>query len=196
MSITITTPGTDRYEIIVSRQCESFTNAELNRVAQGIAAEDMVPVTVDTLRQSYAGMGAYAVSEGEKELVGYARQVKRNMLNVDIDGLGEATVVELGSLWVAPEQRGKGIGQELVRRSSELMKVVGFLPVAVCNGVSRRAFEAVGYEPVAEMVNGQGKQRVIEVDSELPMGISWLHRAVLLSRLREIDRFKSSRLLI
>lgn len=196
MSITIARPGNGKYEVVASLRCDGFTNEELDRVARGIDAEDMVPVTTDILRRSYAGMGVYALHDDTKELVGYARQVKRNMMEVDVDEADRAAVVEIGSVWVAPEQRGIGIGQELIRHSSSLMKVVGFLPVAVCNDVSRRAFEAVGFEPVAEMVNSQGKQRVIEVDTELPSGMSWLCRAHVLSRLREIDRFESSKLLM
>lgn len=197
MSITIAIDGIEQREFSLSLRADGFTDEDLARVSNGVAAEDMVQVTVATLRQSYASMGVYVLQEsGEKELAGYARQVKRNFLDVDIDNSDRAAVVELGSVWVAPEQRGKGVGKELIRHSSRLMKTVGFLPVAVCNDVSRRTFEEVGFEPIAEMTNDQGKPRVIEVDSELPVGMNWLCRAHVISRLREIDRFESSKLLI
>ncbi len=196
MSITLATDNIEQREIIVSRGCDGFTDAELAQVVRGAAAEDMAPITIDTLRQSYASMGMYALCGGARELIGYARQVRRNVMEVDVDEADQAAVVEIGSVWVAPGQRGKGVGKELIRNSSRLMKTVGFLPVAVCNDVSRRTFEAVGFEPIAEMTNDQGKPRVIEVDSELPLGMSWLCRAHVISRLREIDRFEKSKLLI
>lgn len=193
MSIIIATPETTGVEVIMSPRCEDFSDEELFRVSQGIANEDMVPVTVESLRTSYQGMGAFVVNDnGNKELVGFARQVKRNILEI---GKEPIAIVEVGSVWVDTNYRGRGIGRELVRCTTTVMKAVGFLSVAVCNEDSRRTFEAEGYEAIAEMQNGVGRDRVVELyKATLPIGIDRLTRAEAINHLSKIERFGSVQL--
>ncbi|MCA9333216.1 GNAT family N-acetyltransferase [Candidatus Saccharibacteria bacterium] len=187
MSIIIESFETAGLEVTLARGCDGFSDEDLLRVTLGIDEEDMAPVTVDTLRDSYASMGAYTLRSDDRELVGFARQVKRNILEFDNE---EVAIVEIGSVWVDPKSRGRGVGKRLVQSSSMAMLTVGFMPVAVCNEESRVIFEAVGFEPIAEMKNQGGKPRVVEVFAhKLPIGISWLARASAISRLRQIERF-------
>lgn len=190
--ITISAPEAP-LEIVAARGATEFAYADLARVADSVAQEDMVPVSVETLHQSYACMGAYVMNGEDREMAAFARQLKREVIEVDEEVV---CAVELGTLWVAPEHRGKGIGHELLTQSTDLMTIVGFLPVAVCNEDSRKLFERVGYEPVASMWSRAGRHRIVEVYPDGPQtGPAITSRHAAIARLNELDRFRHMDLL-
>ncbi len=190
--ITIPAPEAS-LEVVLSRGAAEFAYDDLARVAAGVDVEDMVPVTIEGLHQSYSCMGAYALNGADRELVGFARQLRRDDVLVDEE---RVCVTELGTLWVSPERRGQGIGETLLTHATNLMTVVGFLPVAVCNEDSRKLFERVGYEPVASMWSRAGRHRIVEVYPNGPQtGPAMNSRQAAITRLNELDRFRHMDLL-
>jgi len=150
-------------EVCLSRQpLEDFGEDNIEKLIEGINNEDMRRVSVTDIAGSYAAIAAFNNLEPDKrELVGFARQVKRDVLATSV---GKLCVVEVGSVWVDPDYRGQGIGQTLIDRSTEIMRIVGFIPIAVCNQHSRNNFEKAGYVPIGTMPSTtEGNQRIVEM---------------------------------
>lgn len=159
ISVTNTDTG---IEICLSRRGDGFSSADLKRVADGVNDEDMRTVRADTLVGSYATFGAYIDSEtGERKLVGFARQVQRDFMVTSSDE--KLCIGELGTVWVDPAYRNQQIGMALIRSATQFMNIIGFIPVAVCNELSRNSFEKVGYTPVATLPNENGHERIVEM---------------------------------
>lgn len=91
--ITVSTPEAAA-EIVLSRGGYEFAQADLQTVAHGISQEDMVPVSIDDLTGSYACVGSYVMNGVDRELVAFARMLKRERITVDDENV---TVTEIGS---------------------------------------------------------------------------------------------------
>lgn len=170
---------------------KDFTSDELNRVIEGISMEDMRLVDIPELLGSHATVAAFDISDSETKIIGFSRQVKRDYL---VSRAGRLCCVELGSVWVDPEYRGKNIGRALIEQSTNEMLAFNFLPLAVCNEDSRKIFEKMGYKPIGVMPRTKdGHVRVVEmfnnnrVRSVLGLRSEMIHKINKLPRFKEMD---------
>jgi len=172
-------------------------DADLRTVVDGVAQEDMLPVTVDVLRGSYAATAAYDITDSENpRIVGFARQVERHYLPEEV---GSLCLVELGTVWVDRAERGRQIGPKLIQHSTLMMQTVDFIPVAVCNELSQKTFRANGYKPVGVMPNApNGHSRIAMMNQELRPGhlvAQWQNglREQVLGYMSGLPRFEDMR---
>lgn len=151
---------------ITKHPYEDFGEDNVARVVEGINNEDMRIVSVEDIARSYAAIGAFDLTEsGEKKIVGFARQIQPDLV---ITSAGRLFTTEVGSVWVDPKFRGRGIGNVLIRHTTDLITTVGYIPLAVCNQYSRTNFESAGYSPVGIMPSTrEGNERVVEVFEKL-----------------------------
>lgn len=149
-------------EVDLTLHAEGVSLADMQRIIDGVAREDMLPVSAADILGSYATYGAFIRAEtGERRMVGFARQLHRDFMK--ISDQEELCVSELGTVWIDPAYRGRNIGPFLIRTATSLMRTVGFVPVAVCNERSRAKFEAEGYTPVGILPRENGHDRVVEM---------------------------------
>jgi GNAT superfamily N-acetyltransferase len=194
----VATDRTTGIEVCTSLGTQGMSSGDIQRVIEGASNEDMFPVTVDDILGSYATFGAFLQEDGEQRMVGFARQLHRDSMQLPE---GERlSVTELGTVWVDPAYRGRSIGPFLIRSATQLMQVVGFVPVAVCNERSRSKFEAEGYTPVGVLPRENGHDRVVEMyeaNSDWRFTERWHDglRAETLTFMQSLPRFQKMRIL-
>jgi GNAT superfamily N-acetyltransferase len=176
-------------EIRVSVHPErDLTVTDLDRVIEGISREDMRLVDIPELLGSHATVAAFDISDSEARIVGFSRQVKRDNL---ISRTGRLSCVELGSVWVDPEYRGKNIGRALIEQSTTEMLAFNFLPLAVCNEDSRKIFEKMGYIPIGVMPRTKdGHARVVEMFNNYRVTSLLGLRSEVIRKINKLPRFR------
>lgn len=189
--ITFTGPEADIEIRVHLNALNELSEEQFAHVAQGIAAEDMRLVTPAELADSYLSVAAVDTARADEPIVGFARQVQRDFLTHDEKE--DLVVGEIGSVWVDPQYRGREIGRTLIRQTTSLMKIVGFVPVAICNEFSRKNFEDQGFSPTGRLPDApNGRQRIVEmadVTDILPLRLNDYDPATIQRMITTLPRF-------
>jgi ribosomal protein S18 acetylase RimI-like enzyme len=113
-----------------------------------VAADERWPARLDEFEQSVADDAAvFLIAESESEPLGFAFSTLRGPSPIFAGG----DIAELEVLVVAPERRGEGIGEELVRRSLAAIRERGVTRLKVVvlagNDAALRFYRRLGVEP-------------------------------------------------
>ena len=173
----------------------------LTDVPEGVAVEDMRAVDAAEIERSYAVYSAHVVEEEQTALAGIIRQLPRYYSPTAFDER-KIFCSELGTLWVNPAYRRRGVARTLVNFAAHAMDMGSVMPVAVCNENGTDVFAQAGFEPVGTMPSeSDGSLRTVQV---FPPHLNWYLsekwteglREEFVATLRTIPRFSQMQTMV
>lgn len=154
----------------------------LDIVPPSVAFEDMRTIDADEITSSYVVYSAYIVDGSEVALAGTVRQLKKGFLPTELDDK-PICFSELGTLWVSPAHRRKGVARSLVKFAATTMDMISIVPITICNEQGEHVFNQVGFERVGTIPSEvDGKLRGVCVYSPK---MDWFLRECWSEGLRE-----------